>query len=97
MKKVMDGKIVEVTDDNQIAERVSHRGHSNDPIGWESIHLVDGVYYLCTTGGHDIFSPEDNMEKIGNKEALIGFVSCLNEYGENKWAMDTDIIEHLEA
>ncbi len=93
MKKIMNGKIIETTDETQVAERTSHHSASNNPIGWETIHLIDGIYYLQTTGGNDIYSPRDNIQEIG-----VGCRDSLLPYVEGTdWAMDDKIIEHIET
>ena len=96
MKKIINGKIVntDTQDAEIIGERVSARGYSSDPIGWEHIVMVDGVYYLETVGGNDIYSPEDDLCEIGAgcRDSLLPFVS-----GNDGWNRHETVIEHIES
>lgn len=92
MKKIINGKIIDTEAGERVADRVSHQSHSNDPIGWEIITLTDGVYYLETYGGSDIYAPEDDLEEIGAgcRDSLLPFA------GGDEWSKNAKLIEHIE-
>jgi len=93
MKKIIRGKIIDTSKGETVARRTSAHSHSNDPIGWEHIELIDGVYYLQTVGGNDIYSPEDDLEEIGAgcRDSLLPYVAKHDE-----WARNADLIAHIE-
>lgn len=93
MKKIIKGKIIDTEAGETIAEMVSARSHSNNPIAWEHIELIDGVYYLHIIGGNDIFSPEDNLIEIGAgcRDSLLPFIE-----EHDQWSRNVELIEHIE-
>jgi len=92
MKKIINGQIIDTEAGGIVATRTSHQSHSNDPIGWETITLIDGVYYLETSGGNDIYAPEDDLEEIGAgcRDSLLPFAE------RDEWSKSTKLIEHIE-
>ena len=100
MKKIIDGRIIDTAKGERIACRGTHHNYNNDPMGWESIELVDSVYYLETRGGsdlrggsNDIFPPEDDIDIIGQgcADALMPWLASHEE-----WAMEPALIAHIE-
>ena len=94
MKKIINSKIIDTDTGVEVAGRTSARSHGNNPIGREHIILIDGIYYLQTVGGNDIYSPEDDLEEIGCgvHDALLPYVA---EHEE--WVRNTDLIEHVAS
>jgi len=90
MRKLMNGKIRNTEKMQEITYRISHYSHSNNPIGWKKILMDDSKYYLQTVGGCDIYAPENDLEYIGDIEALADLAAS------DHWNRDNDLLDHLE-
>ena len=90
MKKIMDGAIVDTAKGEEITTRTCYNEQGN-PLSYNYIVLIAGLYYLHTSGAGDIFSPADDLELIGDGASLLSWAQ------DGFWSSDLDLIQHIES